>query len=218
MAPPAFRQTVPGLSVLGVSMTRMDASAWIAIAGAAVTIIVAAITLPFTARGANSAQRQAEYSGQQTDLQRRLRRDAAQPYVWADLQGDDAQGFLINLVVCNEGPTVATDVRVTFDPPLESTLDNNSFDQAQEKLKGGLSSLAPGRRMQWIIGTGPDILNRDESKYTVSITGNGPFGKLSPLSYVIDLSDLRFTASAPYGSLHRVAERIKDLTKVVEKW
>jgi len=38
---------------------------------------------------------------------------------------------------------------------------------------------------------------------------------MEPLTYVVDLNDLLDTADSPSGPLHRVAERLKELTEVI---
>jgi hypothetical protein len=93
----------------------VDAAVWISVVAASVTVV----SLPFSVRAANSARLSVGEAHRQTELQERVHRDSAQPYVWADLQGDDAQGQLLRLIVTNEGPSIATAVHVTFEPPLQ---------------------------------------------------------------------------------------------------
>jgi len=38
---------------------------------------------------------------------------------------------------------------------------------------------------------------------------------MEPLTYVVDLNELRGAADSPSGSLHRIAERLKELTEVI---
>jgi hypothetical protein len=190
----------------------VDAAVWISVVAASVTVA----SLPFSVRAANSARLSVGEARRRTELQERVHRDSAQPYVWADLQGDDAQGQLLRLIVTNEGPSIATAVHVTFEPPLQTTGDSTQLDQVQERLRIGLSSLAPGRRLQWTVDMAHRVLQQGlPLVYTVSITGEGPFGPMEPLTYVVDLNDLRGAADSPSGSLHRVAERLKELTKVI---
>ena len=84
----------------------VDAAVWISVVAASVTVV----SLPFSVRAANSARLSVREARRQTELQERVHRDSAQPYVWADLQGDDAQGQLLRLIVTNEGPSIATAV------------------------------------------------------------------------------------------------------------
>ncbi len=99
----------------------MDASAIVAIVAADISLaaLVAAAQQARSAKDqATSAREQVAEAQSQTALQRQMHRDAAQPYVWVDVRPDDGHGQLIKVVLQNGGPTVATDIRVTFTPPL----------------------------------------------------------------------------------------------------
>src|SRR3954454_24362569 len=57
----------------------------------------------------------------QTALQREIMEAASQPYVWADVQIQSMNGLILEFVLGNSGTTVATDVKVTIDPPFLDT-------------------------------------------------------------------------------------------------
>lgn len=102
-----------------------------------------------TARQARSAREQTEIqreqveaAREQTRLQRELSHEASQPYVWADIQPDMKQGTVLDLVIGNSGPTVATDIKVTFEPPLSAS---TSWQKDVVSL-----------------GTGPDLTSDDQ--------------------------------------------------------
>jgi hypothetical protein len=156
-----------------------------------------------------------------SELQRKIHEDSAQPYMRASIVGDRAQGTLLKLVVRNEGPTVATNIKAIFDPrPVPSGLstDGVPFEDILDRLANGLSSLAPGHRIQWVFDTGPNFFEGDGHPTTqVTVTCDGPYGPCTPNTYIVDLEDIRHSLDVPDGSLHRVAERLKDLTKVRSK-
>lgn len=164
-------------------------------------------------------EQQTEIQREQTAIQRQLHRDAAQPYVWVDVRPDDAQGTLLNLVVGNSGPTVATDVRVKVDPPLQPIAGlAERIEVAQAQLARGLKSLPPGRMLIWLLGQGFNLIPEQGSReYTFTVTANGPFGEIPPLTYVVDLSDLRGVMDQPAGSLHQLTKAVKDLTSKVDE-
>lgn len=97
-----------------------------------IALVISAFALPFTAWAARAAAKQAKAARDQTEIQREqvlaareqtqlqleLARERLQPYVWADIQPDMQQGTLVYVMVGNSGPTVARNVKVTFDPPL----------------------------------------------------------------------------------------------------
>ncbi|WP_406514021.1 hypothetical protein OG851_40445 [Streptomyces sp. NBC_00161] len=58
-------------------------------------------------------------AGRQLALAERIHREQNEPYVIVDIQPDPDGGALL-LVVENTGPTVARNVRISCDPPLES--------------------------------------------------------------------------------------------------
>jgi hypothetical protein len=127
------RGTLDGGRASGVTVPPMDASAWISAVAAAIALIALGATVvqarhagrqatsaevqaSEAARQTALAERQAGEAARQTEVQESIRRESAQPYVWADLLPDDRSTFAIHLVVKNEGPTAARDVRVEFDP------------------------------------------------------------------------------------------------------
>ncbi len=167
--------------------------------------VIAVAALYFTWQQARSAQRQ-------TELQQRMHEDAAQPYVWADLRPDAEHGFIISLVVRNEGPTVATDVRVSFDRPLP-----NKFADEWDELLIELASLAPSRQMVWWLKSGPDWFAGDEPKaFEVSIVCRGPFGPVRQ-KYRINTEDFGEEQPTKTGSLAAVTKSIDALTKVLKQ-
>jgi hypothetical protein len=136
----------------------MRAETWIAIAAA----LIAAAALYFNGLATRAALRAAKAADEQTEIQRQLRIDAAQPYVWVDVRPDDSTGTLLNLVVGNSGPTVATNVRVQIDPPLPSIAQLElQVSAAHSRLGEGLASLAPGRTLVWALGQGFNLLKDD---------------------------------------------------------
>jgi hypothetical protein len=68
----------------------------------------------------------------------------------------------------------------------------------------------------WPLGQGFNLL-KDEGPqaYTFTITADGPFGPVPPLTYVVDMSDWRGMLDRPAGSLHQLTVAVKDLTKKI---
>jgi hypothetical protein len=176
-----------------------------------VAVVAASVSIVATASAIVSAIE----ARRQTRIQRQLREDAAQPFVWVDIRADEAQGTLLQLVVGNSGSTVATDVRVAFDatPP--------TIDQFQEliravetRLASGIASLMPGRTLRWPLGQGFNILKSPELRpISVSIDANGPFGAVPTQRYSISLADLGDSLDQPAGSLHQLTKAVRDLKK-----
>lgn len=178
----------------------------------ALSAVIALIALYFTGLAAKAAK-------DQTEIQRQLRKDAAQPYVWADLREDRIRGTMLLLVLGNSGPTVATNIRVTITPDLRATsFNSDKVQKVQGRLANGFQSLAPGREVSWSLGVGFEILRQEGgSSYSFKVEADGPFGPLEPLTYDVDMDDWRSMKDNPDGSLHAVRQAIEGLTKQVAK-
>jgi len=66
----------------------VNAGTWVAIAAA----LIAAVAVYFNFQSTRAANRAARAADEQTKIQQQLRIEAAQPYVWADVRGDEATG------------------------------------------------------------------------------------------------------------------------------
>lgn len=180
----------------------VSACAAIAAAGAALA------AMPFTVRAANAAKKQ-------TELQREVAEQANQPYVWADIRIDEAQGWLLNFVVGNSGPTIATDVVITVEPalPIANNLPELTA-RAFDRMRDGIKTLAPGRIIKWGLGGSPDLMTEGGPQpYTITVSGQGPYGPLQTLRYVVDLSDFRESNDSPDGSLYQLTNAVKAIEK-----
>ena len=188
--------------------------AFLAAGAATVAAIAALALLYYSLRSARAAERAAKAAEEQTAIQDQLRKDAAQPYVWVDVRPDEVTSVLLNLVIGNSGPTVATNVRVSIDPPLPAIDQLKDRAQtAQDLLAHGIKSLPPGRTLVWPLGQGFSILRGSGPQvHTFTIEADGPFGPVPPQSYPLDLSDWNGAMHRPAGSLDQVATAIKNLT------
>jgi hypothetical protein len=187
--------------------------AFMAAIAAAVAAVAAIAALYYNHRSAYAADRAAGAAEEQSKIQRQLRIDAAQPYVWVDVRPDEVTGVILNLLIGNSGPTVATNVRVTIDPPLRAIDQlHDRAHAAQKLLADGIKSLPPGRTYVWPLGQGFNILaDTGPQVHTVTIEAEGPFGTVSPQTYPLDLSNWRGVMHRPAGSLHQIAEAIGKL-------
>ena len=194
--------------VLVELVKSFTAETWVAFGAA----VIAFVALYFTGIAAKAAK-------DQTKIQRQLRIDAAQPYVWADIRENRESGSMLQLEVGNSGPTVATNVKVQISSPLPSSPGNEDrLRRIEKRLADGIKSLAPGRVITWSLGVGHQILAEEGGRsYTFTLSADGPFGPLEPLSYTADLDDWRLMRDQPFGSLHTVRKSIESLTKQLEK-
>lgn len=189
------------------------------------SLVFVGITTKHTKKQAEASIAQANSAIEQTALQRQLREDAAQPYVWADVTSGGASGTTLTLAIGNSGPTIATDVRVQIDPPLPVLQGHDGHEDLDGILRNGIHSIAPGRQFRWRIGenrgAGAVMEAERSTPRTIRVTGRGPFGQIPPLEYVVDFSDFCCSFVDEGGSLYRVSEEIKktrsELTASVGK-
>jgi hypothetical protein len=196
----------------------MDSQTWAAV-GAVAAAVIAVAALYYSYRSSRAADRAAKAAEEQTQIQRQLRIDAAQPYVWADVRPDESETIILNLVIGNSGPTIATDVRVTIDPPLPAHDQlKDRVSTAQEMLADGISSIPPGRTLTWMLGPGFDVIAENGPQaHTCTVTANGPFGPVPPLTYTLDIAHWRGQPARQTGNLHQVTKAITDLASKVSR-
>lgn len=167
-----------------------------------------------------AARDSAAAAERQNELSEQMQRDRAQPYVVADVRASSHSGHLLQVVVENRGNSVARDVRVSFDPPLQRRLgpDSGTFDG----LDGGITFLPPGGSLSWHLGTSFSYFEDGQAPpppSTVTVRCIGPFGEVEPLVYDLSLADFAGQAAeVDAGSLANVEKALQDLTKTVERW
>lgn len=81
--------------------------------------LIAALAVIISLAALAYARLQAVYSRQQLKLAERIRREASEPYVVADIQPRAGGSGLLVFTVENIGPTVARDVELSVTPPLK---------------------------------------------------------------------------------------------------
>lgn len=199
----------------------MNAGTWVAIAAAVIAAVAVVFNGLYTraARHATrAAERAASAAEEQTKIQQQLRIDAAQPYVWADVRPDETTGTLLNLVIGNSGPTIATVVRVRIDPPLPA-IDQlkERVEAAQAWIADGIRSIAPGRTYVWPLGQGFNLLKGNGPQaHTFTIDANGPFGPLPTTTHIVDLADMWGTLDRPSG-LYQLTKAVENLTGALHR-
>ncbi|GAB3621801.1 hypothetical protein GCM10027417_30630 [Glutamicibacter endophyticus] len=198
----------------------MQAGDWVSL-GAALVAVIALIFTSIQAKSAKdqavaskdqaaSAKEQVALAKRQTETQEQLYRDQQQPYIWVDFRLDPASYWLVDLVMKNEGPTVATNVRVEIEPPIKRS--ENLDDWGLSDLPGfkdGFASFPPGRELRWSLGSHVDIFDEKSfTRHTITIRCDGPFGPVEPLSYVLDYADGKFIAIRNLGNLRAISDAL----------
>jgi type II secretory pathway pseudopilin PulG len=195
---------------------EVDVGVWVAAASA----LIAVIALVFTGLQASSAKQQADAAREQvnlarrqTEVQERLYEDQQQPYVWVDYRLDPVSQWLVDLVIKNEGPTVARNVKVTFDPMVRRVerAKHDGLDSLTA-FSEGFTSIPPGREMRWSLGTHVEVWDEKVlDTHLVTISFDGPFGHVGPYSYTLSYSDFKSQAIRERGSLTQMVEQLKKI-------
>lgn len=156
------------------------------------------------------------YARHQALEARQLREETNRPFVVVDVQSDP--GSLVYLEVVNMGTSLAHDVRIEIDPPLESAID---IDVGKLKmLNEGIVTLAPRKKYRTFFDTGP---RRNKSglpmSYVATVTYTDEKGKRDfketmnlDLDLYMDISEV-----TRYG-IHDVHQQLEKIRRVFEKW
>jgi hypothetical protein len=149
---------------------------------------------------------------------RRLREEQAKPYVVVSLETGKSSPFMLYLVIRNLGTTAARDVRITFDPPLRSSLDWPGDNRIAEwsAIARGIPTLVPSQSMRTLLDSLISRYTRDSgtSADVVRATVAYSSERSKPgqsLTYVYDLDFNVF-----FGSHFTTQKNLGDLVKVVE--
>jgi hypothetical protein len=202
----------------------MTSGGWAAVvAGVAALITVAALiyakrSAVASERAAAAAEHAAAAAEAQTEIQRQIQIAAAQPCIWVDIREDDTQGVILDLLIGNSGPSVATNIRARIVPPLPTHRQLEEGARAQQQLaEDGISSLPPGAVIRWHLGPGFDLIQSEgQQRHEITITADGPFGPVPQLTYVIDLANLRGQPIRPQGSLHLLTKAVERLANKID--
>jgi hypothetical protein len=181
-----------------------DVPAWVTAVAALLTLVIAAFAVLAAFRQAGEA--------------RRLREQQAAPYVVVDVEGSKASTIFLDLYVKNIGRTVARNVRVSFDPPLQSTLDGTFVRATAGFLAHPIPAMPPGREYRMMFERGPDLYKSELPRaYAATVMFDGVSGPQC-LTYEINL-DLFFEYQSinVYG-VHDVATNLRDIQREMKRW
>ncbi|WP_326830234.1 hypothetical protein OIE13_17045 [Streptosporangium sp. NBC_01810] len=156
----------------------------------------------------------------QLELEQQVHREQQEPYIVVDIQPSAFVSSVLLVVIENTGPTVARNVRITFDPQIErfeEIGDPSRFILAESFLfKNGIPAMPPGRRIELFFDLGSNRLNSDLPKeYTVTVDCDGPGDRpVETMTYKIDLRIYEGTEQIHVKNIH---DGVKMLEKVKEE-
>jgi hypothetical protein len=146
---------------------------------------------------------------------RRLREEQARPFVIVDFE----PGFLVYLTVENIGRTMARDVSIRFDKPLQSTLSGPREIDESPLLRKPIPTLPPGRKIRVLFDQYAARLEATlPLTYDVTLHYKGPFGKKAwEHPYRLDLGIYLGSQEPPKGLPELVTE-VENIRKELQKW
>jgi len=160
-------------------------------------------------------------AGLQVREARRLRAIQVRPYV--DVDFDLSRPPMIYLVIRNTGNGRATNVDVTFDPPLTSSLDSEEDDRVASFVGHSWPTLVPGKRVETLFDSAIARLADNSAlplRYTVSVTYSAPdFPKEKFRDrYELDIGAYRNMHYTRERGIEDVAKALDGLKRVFDKW
>jgi hypothetical protein len=131
------------------------------------------------------------FAWRQVTEARRTREAQAQPFVVVDIEPGRVWMNWLTLVVENVGRTLAKDVRITFDPPLTTTVKDKDLTKSV-LFREGIAVLPPGRRIETLFDLSHDRLEqRLPMRYEVRVSFRDYRNRQQEsLPYIIDLTYL----------------------------
>lgn len=147
----------------------------------------------------------------------RLREAHTRPFVVVDF---DVEGVLLNLTIENTGSLVARDVRLQFEPPMQSTHDDPWPPDRSTLLSHGIPSIPPGKKFRFFLDSIPVRLEKDlPVTYSARISYRSD-GRRKPFNdeYILDLSFLLGLGEIHRKSLHDMAETLDKMQKDMHRW
>lgn len=150
---------------------------------------------------------------------RRLREETLRPFVVVDFE---VEAPLLYIAVSNTGQTIARDVKVTFDHPLESGAlkdKPDSLRQFEARFAEGIHTLPPGKKIRTLVDLGP---RRPEGAYRdiylVEITyASDATQRHYADAITLDYGIYRGLVRVNRNGLHEINDRLKELVDAVKR-
>jgi len=163
-----------------------------------------------------SATRKAAEATEKSVLEMREQRDAeVAPYIVVYLHSEGAILGILSLVIKNTGRTVAKNVKISFDPPLQTR-----FPDLLKKVlpPDGIPSIPPGYEIKTTLDNFAEYKKSKPMAFDVTVTySGGVSNKLREDKYHLDLELFRgIVYSVENKPLSETAKAIKELNSSTE--
>ena len=140
------------------------------------------------------------------------------PYivVYFDVQTDSP---IFDLVVSNQGRTIAHNVKISFDPPFQTSLKNFDLNNLSF-LHQQIPAMPPGYELRTSIDRLESRLESEQLPrvYNVQVTYiGGLYQKLRKVDYVLDLNMFQGILDSHTSSLTDLTDAVEDIPKSIER-
>ena len=154
------------------------------------------------------------YAVKQVREARLLREEQIRPFVVVDFDVD----YLTDLRIENAGSILAHNIKVTFDPPLTSTLARPWPWEDSPLFDTGIPTLAPSKSIRvhfdaYIARNEQDL----DMAYQVTVAYDGYKGKPHNETYTLDLGIYMGTSPPPKG-LPELIQSVDKIQNEIHKW
>lgn len=162
------------------------------------------------------------YARGQLAVLRRTREDEMRPSVTVRLEATAASRQLVNLVIESIGRTTAHDVRLTFDPPIATTINEPPYALSDSTLiREGVPTMPPGYRITTLFEHGPSygkVKDQAPARYTVTVRlRDGQGHEQEPQVFVLDLAHLMSLQYIDELGVHHAVKALRDIHKVMKR-
>ena len=180
-----------------------DTASWVAAASTLLTLAVAVVA--------------AFYAKSQVDHARNERRDRDRPFVTVSIQ--PSHSIVANIVIKNEGATLAKDVRLSFDPAWESSDPKRTKIRDSKIFREGIPNLVPGQEIRIFADMFPDRYKTDlPTSYRVEVGCEGPGRARYDETYTLDFDVFHGYSTATLYSIHDVAYALQKMNQRMGGW
>lgn len=158
------------------------------------------------------------FAWRQVKEARELREEQNRPFVVVDFDVED--GYMVYLEVVNMGTSLARDVRIEIDPPLESAID---IEVGKLKmLSEGIATLAPGKKLRTFFDMSFRRAEADRDykmNHTARVRYSDEKRKRSfDETLNLDLDQYMHINTVTRHGLHDIYGQLEKIRKIFEKW
>jgi hypothetical protein len=155
------------------------------------------------------------FAWRQVHEARKLREEQARPFVIVDFE----PGFLVYLTVENVGRTMARDVRIEFDKPLQTTLERPRELDETPLFREPIPTLPPGKKIRVLFDQFNERLDKGlPLTYRVKLRYRGPEGRKTwEHPYRLDLG-MYLGSDLPQKGIPELVTEVENIRKEIKKW